>query len=180
MDAETALPTPTCSTRKSSNSRPFAFRRPCNGVARTPNPAWLSALAVRNGGACGAAIRGARVLKHVSAPRSSSKHFGSPASTAIRSRPMGHERQTRHDSGQRPKPITIHRRPRHALRQGARILAPVVSAIWVVEESFGMTLPGGATDSDSRPLLALLVLACWAPRALARTHQGTMLEGTLA
>ena len=94
---------------------------------------------------------------------------------------MGHERQTRHDSRQRPKPITTHRRPRHALRQGERILAPVVSAvIWVVEESFAMTLPGGATDPDSRPLLALLALAYWAPRALARTHQGTMPEGTLA
>ena len=52
--------------------------------------------------------------------------------------------------------------------------------IWVVEEFFGMTLPGGATDPDSGPLLALLALAYWAPRALARTHQGTMPEGTLA
>jgi hypothetical protein len=70
------------------------------------------------------------------------QHFGSPPSTAIRSRPMGHERQTRHDSRQRPKPITTHRRPRHALRQGERILAPVVSAvIWVVEESFGGSAP---------------------------------------
>jgi hypothetical protein len=94
---------------------------------------------------------------------------------------MGHERQTRHDSRQRPKPITTHRRPRHALRQGERNLVPVVSAvIWVVEESFGMTLLGGATAPDSRPLLALLALAYWAPRALARTHQGTMPEGTLA
>ena len=106
------------------------------------------------------------------------QHFGSPPSTAIRSRPMGHERQTRNDSRQRPKLITIHRRPRHALRQGERIQAPVVSVvIWVVEEFFGMTLPGGATDPDSGPLLAL---AYWAPRALARTHQGTMPEGTLA
>ena len=54
------------------------------------------------------------------------------------------------------------------------------AVIWVVEESFGMTLPGGATDPDSRPLLALLALAYCAPRALARTHQGTMPEGTLA
>ena len=109
------------------------------------------------------------------------QHFGFPPSTAIRSRPMGHERQTRHDSRQRPKTITTHRRPRHALRQGERILAPVVSAvIWAVEESFGMTLPGGATDPDSGRLLALRALAYWAPRALARTHQGTMPEGTLA
>jgi hypothetical protein len=43
--------------------------------------------------------------------------------------------------------------------------------IWVVEESFGMTLAGGATDPDSRPLLALLALAYWAPRALARTYK---------
>jgi hypothetical protein len=93
---------------------------------------------------------------------------------------MGHERQTRHDSGQRPKPITTHRRPRHALRQGERILALVVPAvIWGVEESFGMTLRGEATDPDSWPLLALLALAYWTPRALARTHQGIMPEGTL-
>ena len=72
------------------------------------------------------------------------QHFGSLPFTANRSRPMGHECQTRHDSRQRPKPITTHRRPGHALRQGERILAPVVSAvIWVVEESFRMTLPGG-------------------------------------
>jgi hypothetical protein len=109
------------------------------------------------------------------------QHLGSPPSTAIRSRPMEHERQTRHDSGQRPKPITTHRRPRHSLRKGERILAPVVSAvIWVVEESFGMTLPGGANDPDSRPLLALLALAYWTSRALALFHQGTMPEGTLA
>jgi hypothetical protein len=44
------------------------------------------------------------------------------------------------------------------------------AVIWVVEESFGMTLAGGATDPDPRPLLALLTLAYWAPRALARTH----------
>ena len=69
----------------------------------------------------------------------------------------------------------------YALRQGERSLAPVVSAvIWVVEESFGMTFAGGATDPESRPLLALLALAYWAPRALARTHQGTIPEGTLA
>jgi len=37
---------------------------------RVGNPAWLSATAVRNGGACGAAIRAARVLKHMPAPRS--------------------------------------------------------------------------------------------------------------
>jgi hypothetical protein len=54
------------------------------------------------------------------------------------------------------------------------------AVIWVVEESFGMTLPGGANDPDSRPLLALLALAYWTPRALARFHQGTMPEGTLA
>jgi hypothetical protein len=91
---------------------------------------------------------------------------------------MGHERQTLHDSRQRPKPITTHRRPRHSLRQGERILAPVV--IWVVGESFGMTLPGGATDPDSKQLLALLALTYWAPRVPARTHQGTMPEGPLA
>ena len=56
----------------------------------------------------------------------------------------------------------------------------VSAVIWVVEESFGMTLLGGATAPDSRPLLALLALAYWAPQALARTHQRTMPEGTLA
>ena len=72
------------------------------------------------------------------------QHFGSPPSTAIRSRPMGHERQTRHDSRQRPKPITIHRRPRHALRQGERILAPVVSVVICATDSGSC-----ATDSGS-------------------------------
>jgi len=43
-----------------------------------------------------------------------------------------------------------------------------------------MALPGGATDPDSRTLLALLASTYWAPRALARTHQGTMPEGTIA
>jgi hypothetical protein len=74
-------------------------------------------------GACG----GARVLKHIPA-----------ALYALRSRPIRHERQTRHDSRQRPKLITTHRRPRHALRQGERILVPEVSAvIWVVDEFIG-------------------------------------------
>src|SRR5260221_14788622 len=93
---------------------------------------------------------------------------------------MGHERQTRHDSRQRLKPITTHRRPRHAFRQGERILAPVVSAVnWVVEESFGRTLPGGGTHPDSRPLLALLALLHLAPRGLAPTHQSNMPGGGL-
>ena len=50
--------------------RGFRSGGPCNGVARTRNPAWLSAPAVRNGGACAAAIRAARMLKHMPAPRS--------------------------------------------------------------------------------------------------------------
>src|ERR1700732_1295331 len=168
MDAETALPTRTCSTRKSSYSRPFPFRRPCNGGARTRNPAWLSAPAVRNGGACGAAIRAARVLKHMPAPRSSSNTFVPRPPL-----PSGHapwDTSAEHDTtvGNDPNPSQLTDGPRHALRQGERILAPVVSAvIWVSEESFGMTLPGGATDPDSRPLLG--VPAATAPKFTLRT-----------
>ena len=108
------------------------------------------------------------------------RHFGPPPFTAIRSGPMGHEHQTRRDSRQRPKPITTHGRPRHALRQRERILAPVVSAaIWGVEVFFGMSMLGEATDYGSSPLLVLLLLAYRSPQALDRIHQGIMSEGVL-
>jgi hypothetical protein len=48
------------------------------------------------------------------------------------------------------------------LARSALILALVVAAfIWVFGEAFGQILAGGATDPNSAPLLALLVLACW-------------------
>jgi hypothetical protein len=54
--------------------------------------------------------------------------------------------------------------PRRYLR-ATLILALVVSAvIWVVGEAFGMILAGGATDPNTGPLLALLVLAFWPVR----------------
>jgi hypothetical protein len=114
---------------------------------------------VRNGGACGAAIRAARVLKHMPAPKSSSN-----TSVPRPPLPSGHapwDTSVEHDTtvGNDPNPSQLTDGPRHALRQGERILAPVVSAvIWVSEESFGMTLPGGATDPDSRPLLGVEIL----------------------
>jgi len=111
------------------------------------------------------------------------QYFGSPPSTAIRHAPW--DTSVKHDTTgrQQPKPITTHRRPRHALRQGERILVPVVSTvIWVVEESFGMTLPAGATDPDSRPLLAPTKelcrkgpshdVSCLATRHSCRPHAG--------
>jgi hypothetical protein len=63
--------------------------------------------------------RRTRVETHARAKIQQQQHFGSPPSTAIRS-PVGHEHQTRHDSRQRPKRITTHGRPPHALRQGER------------------------------------------------------------
>jgi hypothetical protein len=73
--------------KKSSNSRPFPFRRPCNGAARTRNPPWPSAPAVRNGGACGAAIRAVAV-----APRGAA-FAGAPEVTGTRGE-AGEERRT--------------------------------------------------------------------------------------
>ena len=108
--------------------------------------------------ACCAAIRAARVLKPMPAPRSSNN------TSVTRPPPVSGppwDTSVKHDTtvGNDPNPSQLTDGPRHALRQGERILAPVVSAvIWVVEESFGMTLPGGATDPDSRPLLGVEIL----------------------
>jgi hypothetical protein len=46
------------------------------------------------------------------------------------------------------------------------VLAVVVAAvIWVFGEAFGAIMAGGATDVNSGPLLALLALSYWPPRA---------------
>lgn len=46
------------------------------------------------------------------------------------------------------------------------VLAIVVSAvIWVFAQAFGEIMAGGATDPNSGPLLVLLALAFWPPRA---------------
>jgi hypothetical protein len=46
------------------------------------------------------------------------------------------------------------------------VLAIVVAlVIWVVAEAFGGILAGGGTDPNSGPLLVLLALAYWPPRA---------------
>ena len=51
--------------------------------------------------------------------------------------------------------------PRPAARATLVLALVVAAAIWVVGEAFGMILAGGATDPNSGPLLALLVLAYW-------------------
>ncbi len=43
-------------------------------------------------------------------------------------------------------------------------------AIWVLGQNFGMMLAGGATDPNSGPLLALLVLAYWPLRHASAHH----------
>jgi hypothetical protein len=54
------------------------------------------------------------------------------------------------------------------------VLAIVVSAlIWVFAQAFGGILATGATDVNSGPLLALLALAYWPPRAIPATLSAT-------
>jgi hypothetical protein len=54
------------------------------------------------------------------------------------------------------------------------VLAIVVAAfIWVLAQAFGGILAGGATDVNSGPLLALLALAYWPPRAIQATPLAT-------
>ena len=43
----------------------------------------------------------------------------------------------------------------------------LAAVIWVVGENFGMIFPGGATDPNSGPLLALLAVAYWPTRTRA-------------
>ena len=56
----------------------------------------------------------------------------------------------------------------------ARVFRPIlvlalvtVAFIWVVGQTFGEIMAGGATDPNSGPLLALLILAYWPPRTAA-------------
>jgi hypothetical protein len=89
------------------------------------------------------------------------QNFGSPPSTAISQVTPNETRasNTTRLSATTPTDHNSQTAPT-CTPQGERNLAPVVSAvIRVVEEHFGMTLPGGATDPDSRPLLALPALA---------------------
>jgi hypothetical protein len=54
------------------------------------------------------------------------------------------------------------------------VLAIVVAAfIWVFGQAFGGILAGGATDVNSGPLLALVALAYWPPRAIPVTPPAT-------
>jgi hypothetical protein len=54
------------------------------------------------------------------------------------------------------------------------VLAIVVAAfIWVFAQAFGGILAGGGTDVNSGPLLALLALAYWPPRAIPATPLAT-------
>jgi hypothetical protein len=41
----------------------------------------------------------------------------------------------------------------------------VAAVLWVFGQAFGEIMTGGATDPNSAPLLALLALAYWPPRA---------------
>lgn len=59
------------------------------------------------------------------------------------------------------------------LARGSLVLALVVAAlIWVFGEAFGEVLAGGATDPNSAPLLAVIVLAYW-PLAGAGQPEGS-------
>jgi hypothetical protein len=54
------------------------------------------------------------------------------------------------------------------LARATLVLAIVVAlVIWVVAQAFGGILAGGATDPNSGPLLVLLALAYWPPRAVS-------------
>ncbi len=80
-------------------------------------------------------------------------------------------------SRQQSKPIANQEHRLRALRQGGRILAPVVSAAtWGAEKSHGTRLPDPATNW----LIALLEFACGDSRVSDRIDQKTMLEGPLA
>jgi hypothetical protein len=53
--------------------------------------------------------------------------------------------------------------------RGTLVLAIVVATvIWVFGQALGAIMTGGATDPNSAPLLALLALAYWPPRAAER------------
>ncbi len=58
--------------------------------------------------------------------------------------------------------------PRPVARATLVLALVVTVVIWVVGEALGMILAGGATDPNTGPLLALLVLAYWPVTAMGR------------
>ncbi len=63
--------------------------------------------------------------------------------------------------------------PRPWARAGVVVAVVTAAVIWVVGQNFGTIFPGGATDPNSGPLIALFALSYWPPRLGARRVAST-------